>query len=273
MGIRKGCYSCSKRRILCDETEPQCLKCVKKGLECSGQGLRIRFNNGVASRGKLMGLSIPIASDKLPTNARKKSKSTAGWTRRTHWTQEAHEHPTDRDICASLLRPWPFSTSDEPGVLLNHCRWAKYGFYELDLLIPRTVSTTIAPGMVILDGQHNGYRNFILPLAARNSMVQKAVSSVSGFHLWRNNPELRATADISRAEVIQQMKMTSVASNAEQVLSASTWATLLVLLIGELILGGDHHVFLLRMMCSLRASGIRENNSDLLEFLHRQTDL
>lgn len=60
MGVRKGCYDCNKRRIICDETEPQCLKCVKKGLQCSGMGLRYRFNDGVASRGKLKGLSIPV---------------------------------------------------------------------------------------------------------------------------------------------------------------------------------------------------------------------
>ena len=136
-----------------------------------------------------------------------------------------------------------------------------------------TVSTTIAPGMVILDGQHNGYRNLILPLAARDTMVQKAVSSIAGFHLWRNNPERRAAADISRADVIQQMKKASIASNAEQVLSAATWATLLVLLVGELILGGDHYIYLLRMMCSLKASGVRGANTELLTFLHRQTDL
>lgn len=270
MGIRKGCYNCSKRRILCDETEPQCLKCVKKGLECSGQGLRIRFNNGVASRGKLRGLSIPIPPDRPPTDAAGRRKSTP---RRARWTQGACGNLTNPDVCASLLRPWPFVQSGEPGLLLDYCRWTKAGLHELNRLILHIVSTTIASGMVILDGPHNGYRNLILPLAASNPMVRKAVSSVSGYHLWRNNPELRAAADISRTEVIQQMKNASVASNPEQALSASTWATLLVLLIGELILGGDHYIFLLRMMCSLQASGVQEENSDLLEFLHRQTDL
>lgn len=128
--------------------------------------------------------------------------------------------------------------------------------------------------MVIVDGPHNGYRNLILPLAERDSMVQKAVCSISGFHLWRENAELRTTADIARAEVIQQMKQqASSTACAEQVLSASTWATLLVLLVGEMILGGDHYVYLLRMMCSLRASGVHDTSDELVAFLHRQTDL
>lgn len=69
---------------------------------------------------------------------------------------------------------------------------------------------------------------------------------MSGFHLWRKDPERRA-ADISRGEIIQQTRTASLTSDADHVLSAATWATLLVLLVGELILGGDHYIFLLRM--------------------------
>lgn len=54
----KGCFQCSKRRIDCDLGQPQCKKCAKKDLECSGLG-RIRFVQGVASRGKLKGSKIP----------------------------------------------------------------------------------------------------------------------------------------------------------------------------------------------------------------------
>lgn len=94
---------------------------------------------------------------------------------------------------------------------------------------------------------------------------------MSGFHLWRNDPERRA-ADISRGEIIQPMRTASLTSDADHVLSAATWAILLVLLVGELILGGDHSIFLLRMMCSIQTSGVCGENSDLFEFLHRQTD-
>lgn len=46
-----GCRECTKRRIICDSSEPSCNKCLKKGIQCSGFG-RIRFS-GVAQRGKL----------------------------------------------------------------------------------------------------------------------------------------------------------------------------------------------------------------------------
>lgn len=55
-----GCFQCSQRRIVCDNTEPVCIKCQKKGIECSGSG-RIRFSTGVARRGKLKGCVIPVA--------------------------------------------------------------------------------------------------------------------------------------------------------------------------------------------------------------------
>lgn len=56
---RLGCYQCSRRRIDCDRQHPICQKCKTKGLECSGLGIRYRFNSGLASRGKLVGETIP----------------------------------------------------------------------------------------------------------------------------------------------------------------------------------------------------------------------
>jgi hypothetical protein len=49
-----------KRRIICDRTEPHCLKCHKKGLECTGIGIRYRFNDGIASRGQFKGKNRPL---------------------------------------------------------------------------------------------------------------------------------------------------------------------------------------------------------------------
>lgn len=54
----KGCFQCSRRRIICDKTEPTCKKCTKKGIECSGLG-RIRFAEGVARRGRLKDCKTP----------------------------------------------------------------------------------------------------------------------------------------------------------------------------------------------------------------------
>jgi hypothetical protein len=127
--------------------------------------------------------------------------------------------------------------------------------------------------MVMLDGDHNGYRNFILPLAKGDVLVQKAIFSIAGFDLWRDDPHLRAVADIKRTEVIQELKSASLTSSSNEVLTTSTWATLLTLLLGELIVGGDHYMFLLRMMCVIKESNMCDGHDALMEFLRLQTDM
>lgn len=47
-----GCYECSQRRINCDRGEPECAKCISKGVACSGIGPRYRFRNGLAAKRK-----------------------------------------------------------------------------------------------------------------------------------------------------------------------------------------------------------------------------
>ncbi|VUC30678.1 unnamed protein product [Clonostachys rosea] len=54
----KGCYECSQRRVSCDRQEPECGKCISRGLKCSGLDVRYRFNKGVASRGKWVGKTM-----------------------------------------------------------------------------------------------------------------------------------------------------------------------------------------------------------------------
>jgi len=49
------CWTCRRRRINCDKTLPTCLKCKKGGKECLGYTKPLKWNDGVASRGKMMG--------------------------------------------------------------------------------------------------------------------------------------------------------------------------------------------------------------------------
>ncbi|KAF7185178.1 Acriflavine sensitivity control protein acr-2 [Pseudocercospora fuligena] len=56
----KDCRLCNRRRIKCDRSLPTCKKCDLRSLDCPGYGLRIRWDQGVASRGKLSGKALPI---------------------------------------------------------------------------------------------------------------------------------------------------------------------------------------------------------------------
>ncbi|KAL2816007.1 fungal-specific transcription factor domain-containing protein [Aspergillus cavernicola] len=53
----KACHNCRRRRLKCDRTLQSCHKCARTGQECLGYGKLFLWNNGVASRGKMMGKS------------------------------------------------------------------------------------------------------------------------------------------------------------------------------------------------------------------------
>ncbi|KAL5043774.1 hypothetical protein BDW71DRAFT_187343 [Aspergillus fruticulosus] len=57
--MSKGCYTCRRRRIICDNGLPTCRKCRDAGKECLGyQKPLVWVKGGVASRGKMMGRSF-----------------------------------------------------------------------------------------------------------------------------------------------------------------------------------------------------------------------
>ncbi|KAJ5551020.1 hypothetical protein N7461_005718 [Penicillium sp. DV-2018c] len=54
--MNKGCYTCRRRRIICDNGQPTCRKCRDAGKECLGYKKPLVWvKGGVASRGKMMG--------------------------------------------------------------------------------------------------------------------------------------------------------------------------------------------------------------------------
>ncbi|PHH68518.1 hypothetical protein CDD80_7461 [Ophiocordyceps camponoti-rufipedis] len=74
-GASDDCFTCSKRNIKCDRRRPYCSQCLQIGNECSGYKTQLTWGVGVASRGKLRGLSLPIA--KAPPVSREPKKSPA----------------------------------------------------------------------------------------------------------------------------------------------------------------------------------------------------
>ncbi len=128
--------------------------------------------------------------------------------------------------------------------------------------------------MVILDGTSNGYRNLLLPFAIQDSLAQDAVASVAVYHLAQSNPELQYRAAEGRRRIMERLKrQVSFEPDESPLFTASTWVALLVLLVGEVAIAGDHYPYLLRMMASLRSHGIVDGSAELTQFLHTQTAL
>ncbi|KEP51226.1 putative fungal Zn(2)-cys(6) binuclear cluster domain protein [Rhizoctonia solani 123E] len=75
-----GCYTCKRRKKKCDETQPQCLRCVKSGKECEGYApLESPDGRGIMRRAKVApGRAAPsqLRSSDTPDSPEKKpSKS------------------------------------------------------------------------------------------------------------------------------------------------------------------------------------------------------
>ncbi|KAI4861851.1 fungal-specific transcription factor domain-containing protein [Hypoxylon rubiginosum] len=113
-GAADDCFTCIKRNTKCDRRRPYCSQCLEIGNECSGYKTQLTWGVGVASRGKLRGLSLPIA--KAPPVA-PVAKKTASRTRAsstatsTQWNDSEgssrRAHRDDVDISGEHAAPVP----------------------------------------------------------------------------------------------------------------------------------------------------------------------
>ena len=67
----KGCWTCKKKRVQCDETRPACTRCTSRGLVCGGYEIRLRWGAGIASRGKYSGAEKPV-KEFIPPQSRRR---------------------------------------------------------------------------------------------------------------------------------------------------------------------------------------------------------
>ncbi|ATZ47813.1 hypothetical protein BCIN_03g01100 [Botrytis cinerea B05.10] len=83
-GASDDCFTCTKRNVKCDRRRPYCSQCLEVGNECSGYKTQLTWGVGVASRGKLRGLSLPVAKSppapKSPPITRPRAASTIART-------------------------------------------------------------------------------------------------------------------------------------------------------------------------------------------------
>lgn len=88
----KACHNCRRRRVRCDSSVPVCQKCAKAGQECLGYGKLFIWNQGVASRGKMMGKTFQDmgrSAMKRPKNANNSSTRPTNPKRATEFVANA----------------------------------------------------------------------------------------------------------------------------------------------------------------------------------------
>ncbi|KAI1481242.1 fungal-specific transcription factor domain-containing protein [Daldinia eschscholtzii] len=256
---RKPCYNCVKRRIVCDKTDNQCVKCTKKNLKCPGYGVRYRFAKGATNSSRMLATAsegehakpkrprkpykwIECSKEKLKTVSRaSKPSSTMNKT-----------SPLD---CSDPMATIPSMLSEvDPRIRLHFLHFAAH----------------VSPFMVLFDDEANGYRHNILPVAHAEPLVQKAVCIASAFHLSGQQPHLRAPAEIVRASLIRRLSETS-AVNPD--LSETTWATIVLLIVADLVIGHEDVETLYGLLAAFfEARGpLKESATQLEKFLYFQS--
>jgi hypothetical protein len=98
-GASDDCFACSKSNTKCDRRRPYCSQCLEFGTECSGYKTQLTWGVGVASRGKLRGLSLPIArSAPAPKSpSAKHSRTSSATTSLAKCTNNIYRNVKDED--------------------------------------------------------------------------------------------------------------------------------------------------------------------------------
>ncbi|EAU29296.1 predicted protein [Aspergillus terreus NIH2624] len=246
----RGCFQCSKRRIICDGAEPVCKKCQKKNLECSGLG-RFRFSDGLARRGKLKGCIVPVANlppseafPAQPTNADRSRPQKLQW-KNEQGGRTRRKVKKAKDIRGStevVIEQQGDGTSEQALVPTTVGQWIAPLNSRTRMLFSH-FANEVAPVMVILDNVSNGYRELLLPMACHDEVLQHAIAAVASQHIAGRYPAMQPAAESERAAVISRLRRDSLQPSPDRVFNASTWATLIVLLVGETITGSSEYKF------------------------------
>jgi len=60
-GAAEDCFTCRAKGTKCDRRRPYCGPCLDIGYECKGYRTQLTWGVGVASRGKLRGMTLPVS--------------------------------------------------------------------------------------------------------------------------------------------------------------------------------------------------------------------
>lgn len=303
---RDGCRECSRRRIKCDKSVPECKKCQKKGIQCTGIGRHIRFVNGLIKKEKPG--RQKIADESLAEKLSKHLDGQLDQSASASQTEGAEDDlgNNDTDVIAASGRYSRRLTAQddlfrEGTALVVHRSsnrnsvessdaffnnsyqeiWQRDPSIDLTLEIIKPgiqmlfdhFSRNIASIMVVSDHGPNGYRDILLPLAVHDDLVQRAVSVVAAFHLSARQPDLLPAAESGRCAIINKLRNDAFDDQNDRVFNISTWATILLLLVGETVTGSQGFVHLYPMLTSLLNNNklLMAKQSTMSQFLLQQT--
>ncbi|KAF5001961.1 hypothetical protein FDECE_10763 [Fusarium decemcellulare] len=246
----KGCYECARRRIDCDRKEPECYKCLLKGLKCSGLGIRYRFNDGVASRGKLANKHIPdTLSYKKPSSpvdqTTEKEKEETIEPNGEIANEHAQHSSQDEAILAQqspcLLEAGCPTYDDEMVITDEKLWWVDLRLDHIDgrsRFFLQYFSDHVAQITAVINLGFNGYRDLVLPYAELDSLIRKAIIVVAEQHLSLKTGHCDSPYSATYGSLLHDLVERSTQCPPVQDELAQT--ALLLLHIREMISGSDN---------------------------------
>ncbi|KAE8138913.1 fungal-specific transcription factor domain-containing protein [Aspergillus pseudotamarii] len=203
----KDCSNCQRRRLKCDRVRPACRKCGKRCLKCPGYGVQLKWDQGVASRGNLMGRSLPMKNSSLV------SKSPGHNDPRI----KSHSHLLDPTSNLRWLQPPPHSPH-APRLLA----W---------------FTDRVARRLAWVDGPQNPWRRIVLPLSETCDAVRSSVFALAATDLSlqypKNDPWCQKFKDLSQSHhrhalslLVSELKRLSALPPSETCPAASLFPTL-----------------------------------------------
>ncbi|QPC76654.1 hypothetical protein HYE68_007406 [Fusarium pseudograminearum] len=266
----RGCYQCSRRRIDCDRQEPECVKCVTKGIKCSGLGLRYRFNDGIAARGKFVGKTFPVVD--IPVTQSTKGND-AITTINSHQRDDPFRESGYERIAKSSVQTDEIvdDATDTTALVVSDNRPISI-HWGLDHVDPKSrFCLGYSQLIAVINMGFNGYRDLILPRAETDPLVRKAVLLVVEQHLSLQNGTSISLDPAAYTSLVRELISRSHQCAPQDDDSALT--ALLLLHIREMISGSDNFRLIygsLRVVVNALAARSEDKRTDLRTFLQLQ---
>lgn len=99
---RAGCWTCKATKRKCDGQRPKCKNCQKRGYECEGYDVRLRWGTGIASRGRFTGADRPV-NGSIPQRPKGRRRDLSRERKRTQQLgTELEVHHRSQSSCDSM---------------------------------------------------------------------------------------------------------------------------------------------------------------------------
>ena len=250
------CRTCNRRRIKCDRSLPTCKKCGLKDLKCPGYGLRIQWGQGVASRGKLTGKTLPVLLDANSTgsvdyNDSPKSSSTppeSQGSRDENFESSPVPVPSGLRIAfeAAANGQSPLSGSSSLDGDLSREQIPRFTEDPIVKQLLHHYDKEVAAVMPWVDGPRNFWRTVIIPLGMESPSLLLAILALAAEHYtskmgstWSKQQGIRSShyRDKSLKLLAQNLRceMREGSSTPDQGPPSAMLATILILCNLEMI--------------------------------------